>query len=50
MTHLEWHDQDDPASLHEIEHRDKAGNDPWLGVAVGLMGVIAGFVIRRYFW
>lgn len=43
MTNLTWHDTPDSASSPSDETRPT--NDPWFGVAMALLGIIAGYVL-----
>lgn len=49
MTSLQWHKPDDDAPS-DAPHKPSAaaGADPWFGIAMGLLGVIAGFALGRF--
>jgi hypothetical protein len=45
MTSLQWHD---PTEKQATTHEQQSGSDPWFGVAMGLLGIIVGYLIGTF--
>lgn len=48
MAQLQWRDAPEESAPHQHPSSTSSTSNPWFGIAMGLVGVIVGYIIGNF--